>query len=75
MHDHRLCTLAGEHLIREHVDPKELTPPLFKEDEFCQVQVSFSSPLYFSHDCYNIYCLSKKFLNKREKMIFIIIIP
>ena len=54
MYDHRLCTLAGEHLIREHVDPKELKPQIFKEDEFCQVQVSFSSPLYFSYACYNI---------------------
>ena len=75
MYDHWLRTLAGEHLIREHVDPKELNPEVFKEDEFCQVQVSFSYPLYFSHACYNIYCLSKKFLNKREKTIFIIIIP
>ena len=75
MYDHWLRTLAGEHLIREHVDPKELNPEVFKEDEFCQVQVSFSSPPYFSHACYNIYCLSKKFLNKQEKMIFIIIIP
>lgn len=44
MYDHWLRTLAGEHLIREHVDPKELNPEVFKEDEFCQVQVSFSSP-------------------------------
>ena len=44
MYDHWLCTLAGEHLIREHVDQKELKPQVFKEDEFCQVQVSFSPP-------------------------------
>ena len=78
MYDHWLRTLAGEHLIREHVDPKELNHEVFKEYEFCQVQLSFSSPPpppYFSHACYNIYCLSKKFLNKQEKMIFIIIIP
>lgn len=60
MYDHWLRTLAGEHLIREHVDPKELNPEVFKEDEFCQVQVSFSYPLYFSHACYNIYCLSRE---------------
>lgn len=45
MYDHGLCTSAGKHLIREHVDPKELKAQVLKEDEFCQVQVSFSSPL------------------------------
>ena len=49
MYNHRLRALAEEHLIREHVDPKELKPQIFKEDEFCQVQVPFSSLLYFSH--------------------------
>ena len=74
MYDHRLCTLAGEHLIREHVDPKELNPQVFKEDEFCQVQSIFFFPPVFQPCLHNIYCLSKKFLNKREQMIFIIII-
>ena len=57
IYDHWLRTLAGEHLIREHVDPKELNPEVFKEDEFCQVQVSFSSPPVFQ-PCLLQYLLS-----------------
>lgn len=67
MYDHWLRTLAGEHLIREHVDPKELNPEVFKEDEFCQVQVSFSSPLYFSHACYNIILLSFENVSQKTR--------
>ena len=73
MYDHWLCTLAGEHLIREHVDQKELKPQVFKEDEFCQVQVSFSPPLYFSHACYNI--VFRKSFSINERKGFFIIIP
>lgn len=32
MYDHWLRPLAGKHLIREHVDPKELNPEVFKEE-------------------------------------------
>jgi len=66
MYDHRLCISAGEHLTREHVDPKELKPQVFKEDEFCQVQVSFSSSLYFSHACYNIVCRKSFSINETK---------
>ena len=31
MYDHWLRTLAGEHLIREHVYPKKLKLQVFKE--------------------------------------------
>lgn len=76
MYDHWLRTLAGEHLIREHVDPKELSLRFSRKMNSVKCKYLFLPPCISAMLATILfYCLSKKFLKKREKMIFIITIP
>ena len=75
MYDHRLCTLAWEHLIREHVDPKKLKLQVFKERWILSSASIFFFPPVFQPCLLQYYFIVfRKSFSKNERKWFLLLL-